>query len=251
MALKYNPINGNFQIYEAPPIEKVELNMPLFNNPLDISDWASSITPEGNIIVKSEDEGEELHGMISEPTNVVGIGEGKAYQPEVEESNETTKATSPKSQTSVSGRSVLSGLIDEVANEKGFEGLKDPETKELLMLQAARESNFDSKIRSSSSTASGWFQITDDTRKSHSTYSREEFLNDPREQIRAAYKNLKYIWNLSAAKKLLEKGYNKKQITALGWWRPASLQEVLNGNFDHVEGGYSTKRAIADYQDKS
>jgi len=50
------------------------------------------------------------------------------------------------------------------------------------------------------------------------------------------------------AKKLLQNGYNKAQITALGWWYPDSMRMVLNGQKNFSKGGYSIKQALETYK---
>lgn len=50
---RYNPIENNFTTYQAVETPKVELNLPLMNSPLDISDWSTGISENGTPIVKS------------------------------------------------------------------------------------------------------------------------------------------------------------------------------------------------------
>lgn len=149
--------------------------------------------------------------------------------------------------TTIQGPENFNKLLDEVSNEKGFEDLKDPEMKNLILLQAKRESNFKQKAKSSSSTASGYFQFIDSTRKLYSNYDKESFLNDPKEQVRAATKYLRHILSTIEAGKLLQNGYNKAQIAALGWWYPKSMRMVLDGKKNFSLGGYSIERALKDY----
>lgn len=49
----YNPITNDFVVYKNVEIPEVKLNLPTFDQDLDISDWANNITPDGNIIIKS------------------------------------------------------------------------------------------------------------------------------------------------------------------------------------------------------
>lgn len=53
MALQYDPLTNNFVTYESAPTPKVELKMPLIENPVDITDWASHINERGTPIVSS------------------------------------------------------------------------------------------------------------------------------------------------------------------------------------------------------
>lgn len=50
--LKYNFLEDNFTTYQNVETPKVELDLPLLDFPLDISDWASGISPSGVPIVK-------------------------------------------------------------------------------------------------------------------------------------------------------------------------------------------------------
>lgn len=50
---RYNPIENNFTTYQAVETPKVELNLPLMDSPLDISDWSTGISENGTPIVKS------------------------------------------------------------------------------------------------------------------------------------------------------------------------------------------------------
>lgn len=52
MALQYNPLENSFTTFEQTEDPQVELNLPLFSKPLDISDWSSGFTENGSPIVK-------------------------------------------------------------------------------------------------------------------------------------------------------------------------------------------------------
>ena len=53
MAQYYNPLENNFVTYENVEVPKVEITFPTIDSPIDISDWAETVTPNGNIIVKN------------------------------------------------------------------------------------------------------------------------------------------------------------------------------------------------------
>lgn len=215
-----------FVSFEATEINTPTIKLPLYDNEFDISSWSSGVTKEGIPIAKNN-----LNNpfKVNNPTETSDI------------SYSSTNIETPISAS-------LDEVINEVSKEKGYEELQDPKIKKLLMFQAKRESNFNPKAQSKSSSASGYFQFVDSTRKSLSSLSKEEFLNNPKEQVRAAFKNLKNILNSSNAQALLKKGYNKAQIVALGWWYPKSMGMVLNGNTNFSKGGYSIKQALTDYQ---
>ncbi len=211
--------------------ETVETNiptvkLPLYDNEFDISSWSSGVTKEGIPMVKNN---------LNDPF--------KVNNP-IETSDISYSPTNIETPINAS----LDNIIDEVSKEKGYEDLQNPKIKKLLMYQAKRESNFNPKAQNKTSSASGYFQFIDSTRKALSSLNKEDFLNDPKEQVRAAYKNLKNILNSPIAQTLLSKGYNEAQVAALGWWYPKSMSMVLNGNTNFSKGGYSIKQALSDYQ---
>lgn len=56
--LKYNFLDDNFLVYKNVEEPKVELNLPLFDEPLEL-DWADRITEDGSIIVKPDEKVKE------------------------------------------------------------------------------------------------------------------------------------------------------------------------------------------------
>lgn len=229
-----------FTTFEAVEVDPPEIRLPLMDDSLDISDWSNRVSENGTPIVQNNLK----NPMINNNRNNQEI-----IEPQEEEQEAISKSPQKSSNKSSSvSNSTLSQIIDEVSKESGYEGLKNPDIKKVLMLQAKRESGFNSKARSNSSTASGYFQFIDSTRKTFSTLNRQEFLNNPKEQVRAAYKLLKSIHESPNAQKLLSKGYNLAQVTALGWWYPKSMQMLLNGQKNFSKGGYSIQKALSDYQ---
>lgn len=58
--LQYNFLGDNFTVYKPIETPKVQLDLPLFDSPLDISSWASGISSSGTPIVKSNIEGPKM-----------------------------------------------------------------------------------------------------------------------------------------------------------------------------------------------
>lgn len=218
-----------FQIYES--TETPKINLPLLNEPIDVRNYVQYINDNGIPIINNNlNNREEIQQPVIEQENF------QQNQPEL--------IDIPDSK----GKQKMEELIQEVSKESGFEGLSDPEVKNILMLQAKRESSFNPKAKNPTSTASGYFQFIDKTRQSFSNKTRQEFLNDPKEQIRTAYKYYQYIHNIPQAKQLKDAGYNNTFITTLGWWYPRSMQMVLEGVKNFSFGGYSIKKAFQDYE---
>ena len=73
-------------------------------------------------------------------------------------------------------------ILEQTLDKYGITGNK----KVTLMKIASLESRFNPKAQSKNSSAAGYFQFIDSTRKSYSSLSREQFKNSPDAQVLAA-----------------------------------------------------------------
>ena len=73
-------------------------------------------------------------------------------------------------------------ILEQTLDKYGITGNK----KTTLMKIASVESRFNPKAQSKNSSATGWFQFIDSTRKNYSSLSREQFKNSPDAQVLAA-----------------------------------------------------------------
>lgn len=73
-------------------------------------------------------------------------------------------------------------VLEQTLDKYGITGDK----KTTLMKIASVESGFNSKAQSKNSSAAGWFQFIDSTRKDYSSLSREQFKNNVDAQVLAA-----------------------------------------------------------------
>lgn len=73
-------------------------------------------------------------------------------------------------------------VLEQTLDKYGITGDK----KTTLMKIASIESGFNSKAQSKNSSAAGWFQFIDSTRKNYSSLSREQFKNNVDAQVLAA-----------------------------------------------------------------
>lgn len=113
----------------------------------------------------------------------------------------------------------------------------DEEMRVILSNIAAHESAYNPQAQNPKSSASGWFQFIDSTRQSYTTMNREQFKQDRQEQIAAATKLYKAIYNKyynsPKWKSLIDKrGLSVAQVIYGGWFRPASLQNYLEKGYD-------------------
>lgn len=73
-------------------------------------------------------------------------------------------------------------ILEQILDKYGITGNK----KTTLMKIASLESRFNPKAQSKNSSAAGYFQFIDSTRKNYSSLSREQFKNSPDAQVLAA-----------------------------------------------------------------
>lgn len=116
---------------------------------------------------------------------------------------------------------------------------EDAKYRQTLTEIAAKESNFNPTVKNSKSSASGYFQFINSTRKQYAPHlTREQFLNNPEEQISAAVKLLKANRNISSKFSNL-RGLSQLQVDYGMWFSPAALSNYLRtgkSNFKDPQG---------------
>lgn len=116
---------------------------------------------------------------------------------------------------------------------------EDAKYRQTLTEIAAKESNFNPTIKNAKSSASGYFQFINSTRKQYAPHlTKEQFLNNPEEQISAAVKLLKANRNISSKFANL-RGLSQLQVDYGMWFSPAALSQYLKtgkSNFRDPQG---------------
>ena len=116
---------------------------------------------------------------------------------------------------------------------------EDAKYRQTLTEIAAKESNFNPTVKNAKSSASGYFQFINSTRKQYAPHlTKEQFLNNPEEQISAAVKLLKANRNISSKFANL-RGLSQLQIDHGMWFSPAALSQYLKtgkSNFKDPQG---------------
>lgn len=137
--------------------------------------------------------------------------------------------------------------LNAYANKYGL----DEQTKKELEYLAAVESDYNQKALNATSTAAGYFQFLDSTRKDYSNVSKEQFLNSPEEQFNAATKYLKYLKTALIKPEIWQKGRENLsdfQILYGAWWRPKSIiNYIKNGKDTYVNPDGMTLERILNY----
>ena len=104
---------------------------------------------------------------------------------------------------------------------------EDAKYRQTLTEIAAKESNFNPTVKNSKSSASGYFQFINSTRKQYAPHlTKEQFLNNPEEQISAAVKLLKANRNISSKFSNL-RGLSQLQVDYGMWFNPTALSNYL------------------------
>lgn len=116
---------------------------------------------------------------------------------------------------------------------------EDAKYRQTLTEIAAKESNFNPTVKNAKSSASGYFQFINSTRKQYAPHlTKEQFLNNPEEQISVAVKLLKANRNISSKFANL-RGLSQLQIDYGMWFSPAALSQYLKtgkSNFKDPQG---------------
>ena len=114
----------------------------------------------------------------------------------------------------------------------------DPQTRQVLTNIAEMESRFNSKAANPRSSARGWFQFIDGTRRQlGNTQSRQDFMNDTQSQINLAVN----LYNKNNAKlaqykdKIARLGLTPTQVAYGMWWRPTSMINYLRTGTDNYQ----------------
>lgn len=127
---------------------------------------------------------------------------------------------------------------------------QDEGYRDMLTNLAAMESSYNQYAQNPWSSALGYFQFVDGTRKRYNTMSRDKFANDSQEQIRVAIAHLKDLKND------IQRNINTKTITDSGltplqlmygmWWRPKSMYNYLRTGKDdfQTKDGMNIKKIL-------
>ena len=114
----------------------------------------------------------------------------------------------------------------------------DSQTRQILTNIAEMESRFKSNAANPGSSARGWFQFIDGTRKQlGNTQSRQDFMNDTQSQINLAVN----LYNKNKAKlaqykdKITKLGLTPTQVAYGMWWRPTSMINYLRTGTDNYQ----------------
>lgn len=127
---------------------------------------------------------------------------------------------------------------------------QDEGYRDMLTNLAAMESSYNQYAQNPWSSALGYFQFIDGTRKRYNTMSRDEFANDSQEQIRVAIAHLKDLKNDIQrnidTKTITDSGLTPLQLIYGMWWRPQSMYNYLRTGKDdfQTKDGMSIKQIL-------
>lgn len=127
---------------------------------------------------------------------------------------------------------------------------QDEGYRDMLTNLAAMESSYNQYAQNPWSSALGYFQFVDGTRKRYNTMSRDKFANDSQEQIRVAIAHLKDLKNDIQrnidAKTITDSGLTPLQLMYGMWWRPKSMYNYLRTGKDdfQTKDGMNIKKIL-------
>ena len=114
----------------------------------------------------------------------------------------------------------------------------DSQTRQVLTNIAEMESRFNSKAANPRSSARGWFQFIDSTRRQlGNTQSQQDFMNNTQGQINLAVN----LYNKNKAKlarykdRIARLGLTPTQVAYGMWWRPTSMINYLRTGTDNYQ----------------
>ena len=127
---------------------------------------------------------------------------------------------------------------------------QDEGYRDMLTNLAAMESSYNQFEQNPWSSALGFFQFVDGTRKRYNTMSRDKFANDSQEQIRVAIAHLKDLKNDIQrnidTKTITDSGLTPLQLMYGMWWRPKSMYNYLRTGKDdfQTKDGMNIKKIL-------
>lgn len=144
----------------------------------------------------------------------------------------TTKITKVKRVTNKNDYKQFQSQLDQYF----INNPQDESYRDMLTNIAAMESSFKQKATNKWSSALGYFQFLDGTRKQYNNMSREQFANDSQAQIKTAIAHLKELKDAVQrnidSDIITNSGLTPLQIMYGMWWRPKSMYNYLKTGSD-------------------
>lgn len=133
-----------------------------------------------------------------------------------------------------------SALFEQEMNKYMAAHPQDQQYRNTLTTIAKKESNFKQHAVNSASSAVGWFQFIDSTRRGvMPNLTKQEFINSPQAQISAAVKLLKMNRAISNQFKN-RRGLSQIQIDYGMWFSPKALRNYLDTGYSNFRDSQGT-----------
>lgn len=133
-----------------------------------------------------------------------------------------------------------SALFEQEMNKYMATHPQDQQYRNTLTTIAKKESNFKQHAANSASSAVGWFQFIDSTRRGvMPNLTKQEFINSPQAQISAAVKLLKMNRAISNQFKN-RRGLSQIQIDYGMWFSPKALRNYLDTGYSNFRDSQGT-----------
>lgn len=210
--VSYNQIGVNQATFETPKI----------NNTLDtliqkVKQQFENTESLNNVEPPSDESNPEINPI-----------EQKNKSPEQKPINQPLQTEQVVVKNKLKGKKAISDIMDKL----GIQG----EKKATLLKIAKIESSYNSKSEAKGSSACGLFGFINSTRRQFSKLSRDQFLNDPEEQVRCASQLYEYQKQF-----LRNKGFNPSaEAIALAWFSPKWALTYLRTGRDDGQDVFGT-----------
>lgn len=133
-----------------------------------------------------------------------------------------------------------SALFEQEMNKYMAAHPQDQQYRNTLTTIAKKESNFKQHAANIASSAVGWFQFIDSTRRGvMPNLTKQEFINSPQAQISAAVKLLKMNRAISNQFKN-RRGLSQIQIDYGMWFSPKALRNYLDTGYSNFRDSQGT-----------
>ena len=133
-----------------------------------------------------------------------------------------------------------SALFEQEMNKYMAAHPQDQQYRNTLTTIAKKESNFKQHAANSASSAVGWFQFIDSTRRGvMPNLTKQEFINSPQAQISTAVKLLKMNRAISNQFKN-RRGLSQIQIDYGMWFSPKALRNYLDTGYSNFRDSQGT-----------
>lgn len=187
---------------------------------------------------------EELNIDIPNPIQDTPLSDFKEKDVEVKGLDLNGYFVNDNKEYKMTTNNTTNNSFSKLLEQNGITGQK----KTFLTKIAKLESAYNQYATNNKSSASGWFQFTDSTRKMFTNADKNTFLRDGNLQIQTASKlydsNYNYLKRNGLLDKLKQRGMTVNEAIALTWLNPTWAKEYILTGKNTGADGFGTNPSI-------